>query len=189
MTLIGVSIGLWSWSQPNNGRFMFAERDVKLMTVQAKNEGEIRLIRSSLLHSALQPGKHQNDLLFLWQSHKPLNVSYFGQRSVFPRLSPSRDSNGLELCTSKPIMTRTHMERLCTQQKQTRARIIRVMFWPLRYFLISGNYLISPRACVFVGVCMWKVALKEEKWAHKTEEEGDGEEEVYVRKQTGKALD
>ncbi len=53
-------------------------------SAQAMNEAEMRLIRSPLLCSALQPRKHQNDLLFLRHSQKPLDVSYFGQCSFSP---------------------------------------------------------------------------------------------------------
>lgn len=59
-------------------------RNVKRVGVPAMNEAEMRLIRSLLLCFSLRPRKHQNDLLLLRCSQKLFNVSYFGQRSLFP---------------------------------------------------------------------------------------------------------
>lgn len=83
--LIAVSIRLWSCSQHHDGGLMRVERRGMLNeSAQAMNEAEMRLIRSPLLCSALQPRKHQNDLLSLCRSQRTLNFSYSGQWSFVP---------------------------------------------------------------------------------------------------------
>ena len=121
--LIAVSIRLWGCSQHHDGSLMLAERRGMLNeSVQAMNEAEMRLIRSPLLSSALQPRKHQNDLLFLRHSQKPLDVSYFGQRSFFPDFTyHSGVSDWFEMCAlNRYRHTHTHTRmhaRKYTQSK------------------------------------------------------------------------
>lgn len=93
VTLTAASIAFWNCSQHHDGSLMLAERRGMLNeSVQTMNEAETRLIRSPLLCSALWPRKHQNDLLFLRHSQKPLNVSFFFFRhwSFFPNFHISQ---------------------------------------------------------------------------------------------------
>lgn len=75
----------WRWGSHASGAAKNVER-----VSRAMNEAEMWLIRSPLLCSALQPRKHQNELLSLRRSQGTLDFSYFGQWSFVPALNVSQ---------------------------------------------------------------------------------------------------
>lgn len=132
---------------------------------QGMNEAEMSLIRSPLLCSALQPRKHQNDLLFLCRSQKPLDVSYFGRGLFFPDFHVSQwVSDWPEMCAS---ISYKHVRTQIRTKQNINSDIHKLLLSEecSGYRDVSRHQAMmrSDSVCVCISVYICKVAVREEK--------------------------